>query len=77
MHLHLMKKRLETAASEVQGGTALQGRAAIHFLEMMEQNQGEVWMWMWRCRESVVQSGKETGKATKVTEQTLKEESVL
>lgn len=74
--LRLMKKRLETAATEGQGGTVLQGRAAtVRSLEMAEWDQGEAWMW--RCQESVVQGGGESGKATKMTEQTLKEESVV
>lgn len=63
IRLHLMKKRLETAATEVQGGTILKGREATgRSLEMTEQDPGEEWMW--RCQKSVVL---ETGKATNVT----------
>lgn len=66
IRLRLMTKRLETAATEARGGTVLQGRAAtVRFLEMMEQDQKEEWVW--RCQDSVVQDGRESGKATKVT----------
>lgn len=65
IHLHLMKKKLETAATEVQGETVLQGRAStVRSLEMMEQDQGAVLMWS--CQMSVVQVESKTGKATKV-----------
>lgn len=59
IRLRLMTKRLETAATEARGGTVLQGRAAtVRFLEMTERDQREAWVW--RCQESVVQSGKAT-----------------
>lgn len=66
IHLRLMRKRLETAATEGRGGTVLQGRAAtVRSLEMAELDQGEVCMW--RCQETVVQGRSESGKAPNVT----------
>lgn len=65
IRLHLMKKRLETAATEVQGEIVLQGRAlTVRSLEMMEQDQGEVLTWS--CQKSVVQVESKSEKATRV-----------
>lgn len=71
-HLHPMKKRLETVATEVQGGTILQGREVTVRSPEKEESGPEVAR-TWRRQNSVVQ---ESGVASEVKWEVLKEESV-
>lgn len=69
--LRLVKRKSETVATAVRGGTGLLGREATgRFHEKMKQDPGEVWLW--RRRTSVVE---ESWKATMLMKQVVMDES--